>query len=1494
MYFQANLEMLGLSVLIAGHKGRIQSRFFLSSLRLGGCIVLRKYGSIAVALTVGAGAFAVVPPEDLQETIRKSADGAATLLDTSSALTGNPSVLFADFPIQSSDYPGINARGRLSIEVPLDAAADVLELERFAVLPSEGMRVVDNATGVESFQSPEVALFRGSLRGNASSSAFLSVSPTGTYGFVRMGEREFIISSGPPGDGGATLIFDPRRIPAELMPFQPFECGADLLPILAAPAPTGDAPRGVEVCRTIDLAIETDQEFLGLFGGNVSAAGAYIATLVGAVSEIYQNSTSARFRVVWSRLWTGGDPWDQGDTSTQLQQFRSYWNANMTGVPRHAVHMLSGRNLGGGIAYLNALCGSGFDYGLSANLDGFFPYPIQHNHPLNWDLMVVAHELGHNCGAPHTHNMSPPADCCGGGYTPNTCGNVQDCSAANADIGTIMSYCHICPGGMSNMRMEFHTRTIAETILPYFSAVSGSCGLAPEPPAIQDQPDNLTVAAGGMAQFSVVAENGWPLSYQWRKGGVALTNGGAIGGATSATLTISPVNASHIGTYDVVVTPACGSAATSAAATLGVCGDTLLYVNDDAAGTGDGSSWANAFPRLQDALTVAQTCPTVTAIWVADGTYRPDETNANPNGNGDRNATFQLRNNLSIIGGFRGQSGDEGINNGTTRPLDGTTGRPVLETQLTGDLFENDGNASAIPLGPVGNWLFDAQSAGVTPDETSNILDATLLNGASLGAGVHGTVLSLTAEGQYARVSHSSLFSFTNDFSVAFWVKAEGARPGATLIDKSHGASNGLTGWAVQSVAGDGELRFAVGTGTAFPETSVLNALDNSWHHICFTVSGTPNLRVRGYRDGTLVNDVTHGYTTIATNAGDLFFGRHFEIPDRMFVGELDGIALFARAINDNEVAKLANPSLDNSFHVLTSSGTGTSSVVDGVTVTRGNASDPVVTPHHLGAGLRNVSPAGSPTIRNCRFYANRATVGAGIYNGAGSNPAIENCSFEQNLASTEGGGIYNTAANPTISNCGFIANAAGSFGGAIYQDGGTPTLRYCEFRFNTAAFSGGAINNHNAFVDVAACVFRNNHANGPFPLGGGAIAVIGSAAILRAVNSQFIANHAVGDGGAIRVEQGGQVHVHNSLLNANSAGQHGGAANMSNSSPQPLARFCNCTFSQNSAGNSAGGAIHIGGGPLTVVNSILWGNTSLTTHTIYNSGGNVAATYSDIQGLNDGGVQQPLPPTCFSADPLFADADGDDNIAGTLDDDFALSQMSACIDAANNVEVPTDYADLDGDSNVSEALPVDLLGNPRFSNATCISDTGIPGNGYAQVVDMGAYEYVEPDCDNDGIGDPCDSVDFIEITAQPQSQTACAGDPVAFGVNAVGAPPISYQWRRNGIALIEGPGSPYGGVHQNVLLVNPASSNVAGSYDVEIIGACGIVFSDPAILTVTIIPGDINESGEVDIADLTTLLSSFGTLSGASFANGDLDGDGDVDLNDLTSMLSAFGSQCM
>jgi autotransporter-associated beta strand protein len=85
----------------------------------------------------------------------------------------------------------------------------------------------------------------------------------------------------------------------------------------------------------------------------------------------------------------------------------------------------------------------------------------------------------------------------------------------------------------------------------------------PVSPAINDQPDNITVEAGQNATFYVAASGSTPLSYQWR------FNGENISSATAASYTRFNAQAADQGTYSVVVANNFGSV-TSTNATLTV------------------------------------------------------------------------------------------------------------------------------------------------------------------------------------------------------------------------------------------------------------------------------------------------------------------------------------------------------------------------------------------------------------------------------------------------------------------------------------------------------------------------------------------------------------------------------------------------------------------------------------------------------------------------------------------------------------------------------------------------------------------------------------------------------------------------------------------------------------------------------------------------------------------------------------------------------------
>jgi len=201
-----------------------------------------------------------------------------------------------------------------------------------------------------------------------------------------------------------------------------------------------------------------------------------------------------------------------------------------------------------------------------------------------------------------------------------------------------------------------------------------------------------------------------------------------------------------------------------------------------------------------------------------------------------------------------------------------------------------------------------------------------------------------------------------------------------------------------------------------------------------------------------------------------------------------------------------------------------------------------------------------------------------------------------------------------------------------------------------------------------------------------------------------------------------------------------------------PSGTISNCTFAANHSFNDAGAVNCADGAAVSVVNSVLWANTSNSAvsdeqrQIMVFGGATVAVDHCCVQGWTGalGGAGSLL------TDPLFVRMPdpGVDGQWDGVDDDYGNLQLygqSPCIDAGNNAAVPADTADLDADGDTSEPLPFDLGGRARFLDDPATADTGA---GTPPIVDMGAYEFfptAKADFDADG---DVDSDDLLVLEA--------------------------------------------------------------------------------------------------------------------------------------------------
>jgi predicted outer membrane repeat protein len=255
----------------------------------------------------------------------------------------------------------------------------------------------------------------------------------------------------------------------------------------------------------------------------------------------------------------------------------------------------------------------------------------------------------------------------------------------------------------------------------------------------------------------------------------------------------------------------------------------------------------------------------------------------------------------------------------------------------------------------------------------------------------------------------------------------------------------------------------------------------------------------------------------------------------------------------------------ENSYNVVTASGTDGAAVLDGFTITAGQADV-----YRSGGGMYN--KAGDARLVNCTFTRNWAY---------GSGGAIEN---------RDGSGLVAT-------NCRFIGNAAYPSGGAVENDGGEP---------------------------------------------------------VRFINCSFTGN--------LAFETGGAIYSYRNIT------------------------LINCTLCGNSA--EAGGGISIAYGDATLTNCIFWGNSDEggtgQSAQIDDFNATIDVNFCCIQGWTGdlGGVGN------TGDDPLLADADGADNLFGTIDDNPRLLPDSVCLNAGDNSSVPAGLvSDLDGEPRVADGI---------------------------------------------------------------------------------------------------------------------------------------------------------------------------------------------------------------
>lgn len=392
---------------------------------------------------------------------------------------------------------------------------DTIDLEPMELWTPGAKIVVHGPGAMQTLDPPDVRYFRGRVKGDPQSSAFLAVSDHRMDGLIVIGEKRFSLGTarrvgnhGPAADDDLLAV---RELEADDEPSPgDWKCDVESKPIAALRplTPKASATRDItthggglaNASYRMSLAIETDYELFVAFN-DVGLLTTYITSLVGNASIVFQRDLNTTLTIGHLEINATQDIWDTtpiDGTTVALAEVSREWHNDprRSEVPRSAVILISGKSFQAGRAFQGTLCGTDTSCGNDGSVCGdpafahgyagayafcgtngqpntTVPDPtLTHNgHTYAmpnsndyWMLYLFTHELGHLANGPHTncvqltyeervqYNVQRAyVDECN--WTETNCFSGQP--SIPSEWGTIMSACNQLVDGSGNRASRY-------------------------------------------------------------------------------------------------------------------------------------------------------------------------------------------------------------------------------------------------------------------------------------------------------------------------------------------------------------------------------------------------------------------------------------------------------------------------------------------------------------------------------------------------------------------------------------------------------------------------------------------------------------------------------------------------------------------------------------------------------------------------------------------------------------------------------------------------------------------------------------------------------------------------------------------------------------------------------------------------------------------------------------------------------------------------------
>jgi len=424
----------------------------------------------------------------------------------------------------------------------------------------------------------------------------------------------------------------------------------------------------------------------------------------------------------------------------------------------------------------------------------------------------------------------------------------------------------------------------------------------------------------------------------------------------------------------------------------------IVYVDSSVSVSGDGSSWANAYKELRDALNSVNANSGILEVDVAKGTYLTAA------GTNQDSAFCIFRDNIKIVGGYQngGGSRDVSANKVNLRGINGGYSTSTYHVMII---------------------------AGISTSADSIVLDGlTIANGLAISGiysysyngqiiyGNTGAGLCLQGNSNNCKIAVRNCIVTQNSGNTGGGIYSYST--GSLFINNCSFDSNIGYGSLDAGVNSNGAGLYNYKTTTSVSNCSFTNnSMNRSGRGIgiyneqaTITIVNCSFNGNYGVADGGGITNINGAsadisYCTFANNNIDDIFG----------YGHGGGIYNSSSAINLNNSTFIRNRFSGDGTLYLASSPVATINSVSFIqnsamgSNTNGNS-----------GGITSI--ASYPLISNCLFAMDTSFSGGAMYNGSGSSPTVSNCTFYRNFAETSaaaGGGVRcDESSGGKYSNC--------------------------------------------------------------------------------------------------------------------------------------------------------------------------------------------------------------------------------------------------------------------------------------------------------------------------------------------------------------------------------------------------------------------------------------------------------------------------------------------